>query len=303
MRRAKSEAFEMARAVAPKHLAGLFVRQPEQLGVGHAVFCARRAVGNDAFAVLLSDDLMLQEAGAPAGDLVTACASSRESAISLAETPLSDVGKCDVAAPGRELSATMLEVAPLQETPSSEAPPSLFANCGRYPCTPQPLDIPERTRRGAGGEFRFADAINQPARRSRFVAQQFVGRRYGGCDKLGYGKAVVDARIQSAHSSREIEKVLRSLDFERVASPVARPRTVAHRGAASPPESRLRRFEPLSEAPVVLDRVKCALPSARRSIRGTGPLTAADCCNVRAWGNGWVRDAARIGNRVKWRAV
>jgi UTP--glucose-1-phosphate uridylyltransferase len=146
MRKIKSEAFEMARAVPPKHLAGLFVCQPEQLGVGHAVFCPRRAVADTAFAVLLSDDLMLQEDGAPEGDLVTACGSGGEPAISLAEIPLSDVGKCGVAAPGRELSETMLEVAPLQETPSSEAPPSLFANCGRYPCTPETLDFPERTR-------------------------------------------------------------------------------------------------------------------------------------------------------------
>ena len=111
MRKIKSEAFEMARAVPPKHLAGLFVCQPEQLGVGHAVFCPRRAFGNDAFAVLPSDVLMFQEGGAPAGDLVAACASSGESAISLAEVRLSDVGKCGVAAPSRELSETMLEVA------------------------------------------------------------------------------------------------------------------------------------------------------------------------------------------------
>jgi len=111
MRKIRSEAFETVCAVAPKHFACFFVRQPEPLGVGHAVFCPRLAFGNDAFAVLPSDDLMFQEGGAPAGDLVAACASSGESAISLAEVRLSDVGKCGVAAPSRELSETMLEVA------------------------------------------------------------------------------------------------------------------------------------------------------------------------------------------------
>lgn len=139
------------------------------------------------------------------------------------------------------------------------------------------------------------------------MAQPFEGRHYDGCDKLGYVKAVVDAAIQNPHIRCEIEKLLRSLDFERVASrlsrrprfapsPLARPHTLAHSGAAAPAESRLRRFEPLLEAPVVLDRVKCALPGARGSIRGNGPLTGSGCCNVWGRGNSWVRDAARFGN-------
>ena len=309
-----SEAFEMARAVTPEHLAGLFVRQPQQLGVGHVVLYASRAVGDDAFAVLLSNDPMFQEAGGPMGNLIAACASSGKSTISLAETPLSEVGKCGVAAPSRELSETMLEVATLQEIPSSEAAPSLLAGLGCYPCSPETLDIIEHTERGAGGEIQFADAINQPARRSSFVTQQFEGRRYDGCDKLGYAEAVVDAAIQNAHIAREIEKLWRSMDFESVASRLNRRPRLAPSPLARPPHGRaLQRggagrksastVRTALEGPVVLDRVKRALPGARGWIRGNGPLTGSGCCNVRARGDSRVRDAARIGNLAQCRAV
>lgn len=93
------EARDQIRNIVPSHVDCLFVRQPEQLGLGHAVLCARRAVGNEPFAVLLADDMMVQSTGTVIGDLIATLMAPGRNVLSVAEVPLEEVSKYGIIAP------------------------------------------------------------------------------------------------------------------------------------------------------------------------------------------------------------
>ena len=215
LEKGKIEARDQIRNIVPPHVECLFVRQPEQLGLGHAVLCARRAVGDEPFAVLLADDLMLKERGTAMGDLIEAYHSTGQSCLSVAEVPTDDVSKYGIIAPSGLLSKSIWSVAALVEKPAVEAAPSKLASFGRYVLSPKVLDILETTGKGSGGEIQLADAINRMASEGNVAARQFDGVRYDCGDKLGYVKAVVHAAISNERMGPEIEALLAGFGFNR----------------------------------------------------------------------------------------
>ena len=215
LEKGKIEARDQIRNIVPSHVECLFVRQPEQLGLGHAVLCARRAVGNEPFAVLLADDMMVQGHGTVIGDLVATYEETGKSALSVAEVALSDVNKYGIIAPSGLLSDDLWSVAGLHEKPAPHEAPSRLASLGRYVLAPWIFDILETTGRGAGNEIQLADAINQLARRGDVVARRFGGERFDCGDKLGYVKAVLHAAIFHEKMGGEIEAFLEALGYRR----------------------------------------------------------------------------------------
>jgi UTP--glucose-1-phosphate uridylyltransferase len=148
----KLAARAQVRNIVPGNVACLFLRQPEQLGLGHAVLCARRAVGDEPFAVLLADDLMLQNRGPAIGDLVETWHGTGKSVLSVAEVLPGDVGKYGIIDPRSALDQESWSVAGLVEKPAPEVAPSRLASFGRYVLSPEIFEILETTGRGAGGE-------------------------------------------------------------------------------------------------------------------------------------------------------
>lgn len=209
------EAREMVRNIVPSSVDCIFVRQPEQLGLGHAVLCARRAVGDDPFAVLLADDLMMQDAGTPIGDLISTYVATGKSALSVAEVAPADVRKYGIIAPTEALSDGVWGVGRLVEKPAAEDAPSSLASFGRYVLSPRVFDFLAATGRGAGGEIQLADAINQMAQYGQVVARRFDGTRYDCGDKFGYVKAVLSAAVKSETMGSDVAAFLDSLGFER----------------------------------------------------------------------------------------
>lgn len=213
--RGKVEARDQVRNIVPPHVECLFVRQPEQLGLGHAVLCARRAVGNEPFAVLLADDMMVQARGTAIGDLVATYEATGKSALSVAEVAPADVSKYGIITPSGELADDLWSISGLCEKPAPHEAPSRLASFGRYVLRPEIFDILERTGRGAGNEIQLADAINQLAARGEVVARRFSGQRFDCGDKLGYVKAVLEAAVKSATMGAEVAAFLKGLGFSR----------------------------------------------------------------------------------------
>lgn len=211
----KVEARDQIRNIVPRHVECLFVRQPEQLGLGHAVLCARRAVGNEPFAVLLADDLMMQPQGSAIGDLVSVYEETGKCTLSVAEVGMEDVSKYGIIAPSGVLSDNLWSVAGLREKPKPSEAPSRLASFGRYVLPPSIFDILERTGRGAGNEVQLADAINALAAQGEVVAHRFSGLRFDCGDKLGYVKAVLHSAIFHKHMGPEIESYLKGLGYRR----------------------------------------------------------------------------------------
>lgn len=215
LEKGKVEARDHIRNIVPPHVECLFVRQPEQLGLGHAVLCARRAVSNEPFAVLLADDMMIKRNGTAIGDLVATYEETGKSVLSVAEVDPSDVSKYGIIAPSGLLAEDLWSVAGILETPSLKEAPSFLASFGRYVLAPSIFDVLETTGRGAGNEIQLADAISHVARRGDVVARRFDGVRFDCGDKLGYVKAVLHAAVFHERMGSEIEAFLEALGYRR----------------------------------------------------------------------------------------
>ena len=182
----KNEQAEMVRNILPKGVECIFVRQPEQLGLGHAVLCAERAIGSDPFAVLLADDFLTYDGQGVTSDLVQAYEKSGKSQLSVMQVDGPDISKYGVVT----TSDTLGSVASLVEKPKFEDAPSNLASIGRYILTPDIFDILINLSSGANGEIQLADAINIQAAKGNVEAVNLNGQRFDCGSVGGYLKAI-----------------------------------------------------------------------------------------------------------------
>ncbi|MDB2369486.1 UTP--glucose-1-phosphate uridylyltransferase GalU [Planktomarina temperata] len=176
MLRAKGKDVEadMVRNITPQGVECIFVRQAEQLGLGHAVLCAERVVSGDPFAVLLADDFLTDYAPGVTADLARAFASSGKSQLSVMEVDGPDISKYGVVVPNGSSSG----IAGLVEKPAANDAPSNLASIGRYVLTPDIFDTLRGLSVGSGGEIQLADAINIHAQLGLIEAVRLNGRRF-----------------------------------------------------------------------------------------------------------------------------
>ena len=183
----KSEQADMVRHILPRGVQCIFVRQPEQLGLGHAVLCAERAVGNDPFAVLLADDFLACDGTDVVADLVKGYESSGRTQLSVMEVNGPDISKYGVVRPG----AAPGSVVGLVEKPAFAQAPSKLASIGRYVLTPDIFEILRDQPPGAGGEIQLADAINTQAAAGQVEAVALNGQRFDCGSVQGYLQAII----------------------------------------------------------------------------------------------------------------
>ena len=165
---------DMVRNILPEGVECIFVRQAEQLGLGHAVLCAERVVGGDPFAVLLADDFLTDYELGVTADLVKAFALSGKSQLSVIEVDGPDISKYGVVVPGE----TGLDVVGLVEKPDANDAPSNLASIGRYVLTPDIFDTLRGLSAGSGGEIQLADAINIHAQQGSVEIVRLNGQRF-----------------------------------------------------------------------------------------------------------------------------
>ncbi len=164
----------MVRNIVPKGVECIFVRQAEQLGLGHAVLCAERAVGGDPFAVLLADDFLTDYKPGVTADLVHAFAKTGKSQLSVMEVDGPDISKYGVIL----LNGSGAGIAGLVEKPNVTEAPSNLASVGRYVLTPDIFDTLRGLSVGAGDEIQLADAINIHAQQGLIDTVRLNGRRF-----------------------------------------------------------------------------------------------------------------------------
>ena len=170
----KNEQADMMRNIVPPHVECIFVRQAEQLGLGHAVLCAERAVAGEPFAVLLADDFLTDYSPGVTADLVDAFEKTGHSQLSIMpvdEAHISNYGVINPSADGRGV----MEVV---EKPRQNEAPSNLASIGRYILTPDIFDLLRTLRTGFGGEIQLADALNLHAQDGLLEAIELRGKRF-----------------------------------------------------------------------------------------------------------------------------
>lgn len=174
----KYEQAEMVKKILPSGVECIFVRQPEQLGLGHAVLCAERAVGNSPFAVLLADDFISYEGNGVTAELINAFDASGKMQLSVMEVNGPDISKYGVVIPNSEPGS----VFGLIEKPDAGKAPSNLASIGRYVLTPDIFNILRNQSPGSGGEIQLADAINFQAKKGSVESLLLNGQRFDcGC--------------------------------------------------------------------------------------------------------------------------
>lgn len=209
MAKGKQELRDMVRNIVPEGVSCLFVRQPEPLGLGHAVLCAAPAVGNAPFVVLLADDLM-RGPMLPTQALVAAFGKEGRSLLSVDEVAPEDVSKYGILHPGATGPEGVISVEGLVEKPARDQAPSNMASFGRYIFTPEVFSVLRGLKAGAGGEIQLADAIDILARQGKVGAILNPSRRYDCGSKFGYLTAIVDVALEMPEYRDRFRALLRN---------------------------------------------------------------------------------------------
>ena len=182
------EQADMVKNILPDGVECIFVRQSVQLGLGHAVLCAERVVGDEPFAVLLADDFLTGESPGATAELVKAFEASGRTQLSVMRVEGPDISKYGVVVPGSAVGS----VGGLVEKPLMEDAPSNLASIGRYVLTPDIFDILRSQSAGCGGEIQLADAINTQANEGAVEAVTLRGRRFDCGSVQGYLDAILE---------------------------------------------------------------------------------------------------------------
>jgi UTP--glucose-1-phosphate uridylyltransferase len=178
---------DMIKNILPKNVECIFVRQPEQLGLGHAVLCAERAVGDDPFAVLLADDFISSDNLGVTADLVNAFVRSGKSQLSILKINGPDISKYGVIVPDSKTGS----IAGLVEKPNLENAPSNLASIGRYVLTPDIFGILRKQIPDCSGEIQLSEAINFQAEKNTVEAVTLNGNRFDCGSVQGYLDAII----------------------------------------------------------------------------------------------------------------
>ena len=214
-KRGKHALLSIVRDVVPAGVSCIYVRQPEALGLGHAVLCAKSVVGNESFAVILADDLIDSDSVSCLAQMAAVYENHGCSILGVEEVPLAETDKYGMVKAtsfAGHAGATLLsKVDSIVEKPRPEAAPSNLAVVGRYILTPRIFELLEHTGRGAGGEIQLTDAIARLLLEQPVLAYRFLGKRYDCGDKLGYLQATVEHALRHPQLKDEFREYLRAI--------------------------------------------------------------------------------------------
>jgi UTP--glucose-1-phosphate uridylyltransferase len=207
-RKGKDVLLDQVRSVLPEGVRCIYIRQPEPLGLGHAVLCAQPVVGNDPFAVVLADDLMDSDPPALAR-MAQIFEREGSSLLGVEEVPRDQTQSYGIVTVDKA-QAEFTRIHSIVEKPRPADAPSNLAVLGRYVLTPRIFELLGRIVPGAGGEIQLTDAISELLVHERVLAVRLPGRRFDCGSKLGYLKAMVEYGERHAEIGAEFSRYLKS---------------------------------------------------------------------------------------------
>jgi UTP--glucose-1-phosphate uridylyltransferase len=188
--RGKTEMLEFVRNMLPRNINCIYIRQAEALGLGHAVLCAKPAIGDEPFAVLLADDLI--DADPPVmKQMVDTYDYYHCSVLGVQDVARADTRSYGIVA-ARPLAERLEQISAIVEKPKPEDAPSTLAVVGRYVLTSRIFHHLENVKPGSGGEIQLTDGIASLLGEQQVLAYRYTGVRYDCGSKLGYLQATVE---------------------------------------------------------------------------------------------------------------
>ena len=192
-----------------------YIRQKEPKGLGHAVLCAKSFIGDEPFAVLLGDDVVVNDAKPALKQLIDAYVYKEASVVGVQTVERGEIDKYGIVSPSnsyqRECGGRLVKLNDMVEKPNVDEAPSDMAVLGRYVLTPKIFELLENQEKGAGGEIQLTDAIKRLMDIQAVYAYDFEGIRYDVGDKFGFIKATIDFALNRDDLKDEVQKYIESI--------------------------------------------------------------------------------------------
>jgi UTP--glucose-1-phosphate uridylyltransferase len=208
----KHDLLAMVHAIKPDDMTCVYVRQPRPLGLGHAVLCAQPLVGDEPFAVLLADDLMLGQPPVMA-QMVDAYAKVGCSILAVQDVPSHDTKRYGIV-DTQGVNGDLVVIKGLVEKPAPEVAPSTLAVAGRYVLNPSVFAHIRQQSAGAGGELQLTDGIAGLMRDESVYAYRYNGARYDCGTQAGFLEATVHLALNRVDLQADFKQYLRDLDLD-----------------------------------------------------------------------------------------
>jgi UTP--glucose-1-phosphate uridylyltransferase len=204
--RGKQKLLELVRSIKPSHVDCFYVRQPEALGLGHAVLCAEKLVGGHPFAVILADDLLY---GTPPvmTQMIEVFDHYHSSVIGVEEIPHSETKSYGIV-DGKQWEDSIIKMSGIVEKPEPSVAPSNLGVLGRYVLKPRIFHHIRSLKPSAGGELQLTDAIQALLTDEQVLAYKCHGTRFDCGSKLGYLKATVEFALRHPEVAADFEEYL-----------------------------------------------------------------------------------------------
>jgi UTP--glucose-1-phosphate uridylyltransferase len=191
------------------------IRQKEALGLGHAVYMGKPVIGNEPFAVLLGDELMIQPNDSTPTVTKQLCDTFEEtqlSTVAIMEVAKSEVSKYGIIAGDKDKNGNWIRVRDVVEKPEPDQAPSSWALPGRYVFSSEIFTHLENLPPGRNGEIQLTDAMCKLAKKDRLIARFFEGLRYDAGDKLGYLIANIEIGLKHPQIGENLRQYLQQLN-------------------------------------------------------------------------------------------
>lgn len=194
-----------------------YIRQKEPKGLGHAILCAKTFIGEEPFAVLLGDDVVVNKNSKPAlKQLIDAYEQTKSSVVGVQTVAKEDVCKYGIVELDRMHSheGRLVKLSSMVEKPEIDKSPSQMAVLGRYVLTPEIFELLETQESGARGEVQLTDAIKRLMDRQAVYAYDFEGVRYDVGDKFGFIKATIDFALDRDELHNQVLEYIKEIAGE-----------------------------------------------------------------------------------------
>ncbi|MEC1771893.1 UTP--glucose-1-phosphate uridylyltransferase GalU [Schinkia azotoformans] len=217
---AKKEKWDLLEEVQSiSNLANIhYIRQKEPKGLGHAIACASRFIGDEPFAVLLGDDIVHSPEKPALRQLIDVYERFNSSVIGVQQVPDEDVSKYGIiSVTSGEIESGVFRIDDLVEKPKREKAPSNYAIMGRYVLRPEIFYLLDNVKPGAGGEIQLTDAIKLLNEQQIVVAHHFEGKRHDVGDKFGFIRATIEFALERDDLRGDVLEYLKQIvDVEKV---------------------------------------------------------------------------------------
>ncbi len=215
----KFDLLAVLKSMHPEDMSFSYVRQPRALGLGHAVLCAEHLVGNEPFAVLLADDLMVGPAGAESilAQMAAQFERLQQSVLAVQEVPSEQTRRYGIVA-GENVNdgsgGRLMKVSTIVEKPAPELAPSRMGIAGRYILTPAVFRHIRSQPTGVGGEIQLTDGIASLLQEETVYAFKYQGKRYDCGSKAGFLEATVELALQHPEVGENFRNYLKNLKLD-----------------------------------------------------------------------------------------